>query len=156
MLRKFLATNDDVLPLILRLTLGAVMFPHGAQKVLGWFGGGGFSVTLQGMTSSGLPAAIVVLVMAAEFFGSLGLIFGFLTRLDALGIISVMLGAIFTVHAKVGFFMNWTGKQAGEGFEYHLLAIGALLPILIAGPGRFAIGRYLPLPKVAGSERVVT
>ena len=143
MLRKLFATNKDIIPIFLRLTLGAVMFPHGAQKVLGWFGGGGFKATLEGMTGMGLPAAIVVTVMVAEFLGSLGLIFGFLTRLSALGIISVMLGAIFTVHQQYGFFMNWMGKQAGEGFEYHLLAIGIAIALLIRGGGAFSIDRAL-------------
>ena len=139
MLRKLFATDKDVIPIFLRLTLGAVMFPHGAQKVLGWFGGGGFKATLEGMTGMGLPAAIVVMVMIAEFLGSLGLIFGFLTRLSALGVISVMLGAIFTVHQQYGFFMNWMGKQAGEGFEYHLLAIGIAAALLVRGGGAFSI-----------------
>ena len=143
MLRKLFATNKDVIPIFLRLTLGAVMFPHGAQKVLGWFGGGGFKVTLEGMTGMGVPAAIVVMVMIAEFLGSLGLIFGFLTRLSALGVISVMLGAIFTVHQQYGFFMNWMGKQAGEGFEYHLLAIGIAVALLVRGGGAFSIDRAL-------------
>jgi putative oxidoreductase len=143
MLQKLLATNKDITPLILRLTLGLVMFPHGAQKVLGWFGGGGFNATLQGMTGMGLPAAIVVIVMIAEFLGSLGLIFGFLTRLSVLGIISVMLGAIFTVHGQYGFFMNWMGNQVGEGFEYHLLALGLGIALLIKGAGAFSIDRVI-------------
>jgi len=143
MLQKLIATNKDIVPIVLRLTLGAVMFPHGAQKVLGWFGGYGFKGALQGMTGMGLPAAIVVIVMIAEFLGSLGLIFGFLTRLSALGIISVMLGAIFTVHGKYGFFMNWMGNQAGEGFEFHLLAIGIAIALLIRGGGALSIDRVL-------------
>jgi len=147
MLRKLFATNKDVIPIFLRLTLGAVMFPHGAQKVLGWFGGGGFKVTLEGMTGMGVPAAIVVMVMIAEFLGSLGLIFGFLTRLSALGVISVMLGAIFTVHQQYGFFMNWMGKQAGEGFEYHLLAIGIAVALLVRGGGAFSIDHALEGPQ---------
>ena len=143
MLRKLFATNKDIVPIFLRMALGAVMFPHGAQKVLGWFGGGGFKVTLEGMTGMGVPAAIVVMVMIAEFLGSLGLIFGFLTRLSALGVISVMLGAIFTVHQQYGFFMNWMGKQAGEGFEYHLLAVGIAVALLVRGGGAFSIDRAL-------------
>jgi putative oxidoreductase len=143
MLRKLFATTNDIIPIFLRLTLGAVMFPHGAQKVLGWFGGGGFKATLEGMTGMGLPAAVVVMAMIAEFLGSLGLIFGFLTRLSALGVIGVMLGAIFTVHRQYGFFMNWTGKQAGEGFEYHLLAIGIAVALLVRGGGAFSIDRAL-------------
>ena len=147
MLRKMIATNKDIIPIILRLTLGAVMFPHGGQKVLGWFGGGGFKATLEGMTGMGLPAAIVVIVMIAEFLGSLGLIFGFLTRLSVLGIISVMLGAIFTVHGQYGFFMNWMGNQTGEGFEYHLLVIGIAIALLIRGGGAFSIDRAIGSPQ---------
>lgn len=139
MIRKLLATNNDILPLVLRLTLGIVMFPHGAQKLLGWFGGGGFSATMQGMTSMGLPAVVVFLVIMAESFGALGLITGFLTRFSAFGIATVMLGAIFTVHAKVGFFMNWTGQQQGEGFEYHLLVLGIALALMLRGGGKLSV-----------------
>ena len=139
MIQKLLATNDDALQLILRLTLGIVIFPHGAQKLLGWFGGGGFSATMQGMTSMGLPAAIVFLVIVAESFGALGLIAGFLTRFSAFGISMVMLGAIFTVHAKVGFFMNWFGQQQGEGYEFHLLALGIALALMLRGGGKLSV-----------------
>lgn len=139
MFRRLFATDKDILLLILRLTLGVVMFPHGAQKLLGWFGGYGFSGTMEGMTSMGLPAVIVFLVIIAEFFGSLGLITGFLTRFSAFGIATVMLGAIFTVHAKVGFFMNWSGNQAGEGFEYHLLVLGIALVLMIRGGGAASV-----------------
>ncbi len=139
MIRKLLATNDDILQLILRLTLGIVIFPHGAQKLLGWFGGGGFSATMEGMTGMGLPGVIVFLVIVAEFFGSLGLITGFLTRFSAFGISVVMLGAIAAVHAKVGFFMNWMGQQQGEGFEYHLLVLGIALALMIRGGGAFSV-----------------
>jgi putative oxidoreductase len=143
MIRKLFVTNNDIVPLVLRLTLGLVMFPHGAQKLLGWFGGGGFSATMQGMTSMGLPAVIVFLVIMAESFGALGLITGFLTRFSAFGIGLVMLGAILTAHAKVGFFMNWSGKQAGEGFEYHLLTIGIALALMIRGGGALSVDRLL-------------
>lgn len=139
MIQKLLATNDDALQLILRLTLGIVIFPHGAQKLLGWFGGGGFSATMQGMTSMGLPAVIVFLVIVAESFGALGLIAGFLTRFSAFGISMVMLGAIFTVHAKVGFFMNWFGQQQGEGYEFHLLALGIALALMLRGGGKLSV-----------------
>ena len=143
MLRKWMQTDDDVGRLIVRLALGLVMFPHGAQKLLGWFGGAGFAGTLQGMTSGGLPAAVVFLVIVAEFFGALGLIVGFLGRLGAFGILCVMLGAIFTVHLPNGFFMNWMGNQKGEGFEYHILAIGMALAVLIKGSGAFSVDRSL-------------
>jgi putative oxidoreductase len=143
MLKRLMQTDDDTGRFLVRLFLGIVMFPHGAQKLLGWFGGGGFSGTMQGMTGMGLPAFIVFLVIIFEFFGSLSLIFGFLGRLGALAILCVMLGAVFTVHLKTGFFMNWTGQQPGEGFEYHLLAIGMALAVLVGGSGRFSVDRAL-------------
>ena len=143
MLRKWMQTDDDVGRLIVRLALGLVMFPHGAQKLLGWFGGAGFNETLQGMTKMGLPAVVVLLVILAEFFGSLSLITGFLGRVGAFGILCVMLGALFMVHLPNGFFMNWMGNQKGEGYEYHLLAIGMALAILVKGSGAFSIDRSM-------------
>ena len=116
---------------------------HGAQKLFGAFGGPGLSAVV------GMMGPLGYLVSIGEFFGGLGLVVGFLSRFSAASITVIMLGAIGMVHGKLGFFMNWTGQQPGEGFEYHLLAIGLLLSILIAGPGRFSIGRYLPLPKAA-------
>jgi putative oxidoreductase len=139
MLRNFLKTNDDVALTILRLVLGVVFFAHGAQKVFGWFGGYGFAATLQFMGGLGIPKAMAVLAVAMEFGGSILLIFGALTRLGALGIIGIMLGAIATVHIKFGFFMNWTGQQKGEGFEYHLLALAIALALLIRGGGAFSV-----------------
>ncbi|HSU82553.1 MAG TPA: DoxX family protein [Thermoanaerobaculia bacterium] len=143
MLRKLMQTDDDVGMLIVRVFLGLVMFPHGAQKLFGWFGGGGFAATLQGMTSMGLPPAIVLLVMIAEFFGSLGLITGFLGRVSAFGIFCVMVGAVLTVHLHNGFFMNWMRNQKGEGFEYHLLAIGMAVAVMVKGSGRLSIDRSM-------------
>jgi putative oxidoreductase len=147
MLKRLMWTDDNVVGLILRLTLGIVFFPHGAQKMLGWFGGYGFSATMAGLTKMGLPAAIVFLVILFEFFGALGLILGFLGRLSAAGIGIVMLGAIFTVHLRNGFFMNWsqqTGK--GEGIEYHLLVLGMVLAILVTGSGRWSVDRSMSNP----------
>ena len=143
MLRKLMQTDDDAGMLIVRVFLGLVMFPHGAQKLLGWFGGGGFAATLQGMTSMGLPAAVVLLVMIAEFFGALGLITGFLGRVSAFGILCVMVGAILTVHLHNGFFMNWMGNQKGEGFEYHLLGIAIAVALVVRGSGALSIDRRL-------------
>ena len=134
--------------LVARAVVGVIFMAHGAQKLFGAFGGPGLSAVVQMMGPLGY------LVTVGEFFGGLGLVVGFLSRFSAASIIIIMLGAVATVHGKVGFFMNWAGNQAGEGFEYHLLAIAALLPIVIAGPGRFAVGRFLPLPKVAGNERL--
>jgi putative oxidoreductase len=134
--------------LVARVLVGVVFMAHGAQKLFGAFGGLGLSAFVQMMGPLGY------LVAVGEFFGGLGVALGFLSRFSAASIILIMLGAIGTVHAKFGFFMNWAGSQAGEGFEYHLLAIGILLPVVILGPGRFAIGRLLPMPKSAGKRPV--
>jgi putative oxidoreductase len=136
-------TNGSVAGLILRLTLAVVMFPHGAQKVLGWFGGQGLTPTLQSFTSAGIPPVLAWLVIAAEFLGPLGLIVGLLTRLAALGIAGVMLGAIKMVHWQNGFFMNWSGTQQGEGFEFHLLALGIAIALVIMGGGAASVDRAL-------------
>jgi putative oxidoreductase len=143
MLRKLMQTDDDAGMLIVRVFLGLVMFPHGAQKLLGWFGGHGFAATMQGMTSMGLPAVVVLLVILAESFGAVGLITGFLGRFCAFGVFCVMVGAIFTVHLHNGFFMNWEGTQKGEGYEYHLLAIGMAIAVMIKGSGRASIDRSM-------------
>jgi putative oxidoreductase len=140
--RRSLSTIDLAL-LIARVIVGIVFMAHGAQKLFGAFGGPGLSGVVQMMGPLGY------LVTIGEFFGGLGLIVGFLSRFSALSLIVIMLGAIGMVHGKVGFFMNWMGNQGGEGFEYHLLAIAILLVILIAGPGRFAVARALPLPRWA-------
>ena len=139
MLKRFLSTDNDPGAMIIRLALGLVMFPHGAQKVLGWWGGYGAAVTIQAFSKNGLPVFISVLVLLAEFVGSLMLIFGFVTRLAAFGIGCVMLGAVVLVHSKVGFFMNWVGQQKGEGFEYHILALGIVIALLIKGGGAFSV-----------------
>ena len=123
--------------LVLRVVLGIVFMAHGAQKLFGAFGGPGLGAIVQMMGPIGY------LVTIGEFFGGLGLVVGILPRFSAGSIIVIMLGAIGMVHGKVGFFMNWAGQQAGEGYEYHLLAIAALLPIVIAGPGRFALASVL-------------
>lgn len=143
MANKLFATNDDISLLILRLTLGIVFFAHGAQKMLGWFGGYGFSGTMGYFTGQGLPAVIAFLIIIGEFFGSLGLIFGFLSRIAAAGIGIIMLGAVFTIHIHNGFFMNWFGNQKGEGFEYHLLVLAIVVAILIKGSGMLSIDRAL-------------
>ncbi|HEX4964278.1 MAG TPA: DoxX family protein [Thermoanaerobaculia bacterium] len=143
MLRKLMQTDEHAGMMIVRLALGIVMFPHGAQKMLGWFGGQGFSATVKGMSGMGLPAALVVAVILCEFLGSLSLITGCLGRLGALAILSVMVGAIFTVHQKFGFFMNWMGNQKGEGYEYHILAIGIALAVLVKGSGSLSIDRAM-------------
>jgi putative oxidoreductase len=145
MANRFLATDDSLAALVARLTLGVVIFPHGAQKLLGWFGGGGFDGTLDFFQQTfGIPALLTVLVIIAEFFGGLGLIAGLLTRLCAIGVAGVMAGAVLVAgHLENGFFMNWMGNQQGEGFEFHLLAIGLALVLMRLGGGRWSIDRAL-------------
>ena len=140
MLEKLTRTDEDWIGTLLRWTLAIAIFPHGAQKVLGWFGGHGFSGSLSFFTETlGLPTLVVLLVFAAEFLGPIGLATGLLSRVAAAGIAAVMFGAIFFGHATNGFFMNWTGAQAGEGIEYHLLVIGLALAVVLKGGGRLSL-----------------
>ena len=139
-MRRLISTRNDLAIAIVRLALGIVFFPHGAQKMLGWFGGNGFSATMHFFTANAhIPAVFAFLAICAEFFGSLGLILGFLSRIAAFGICINMLVAIATVHYKFGMFMNWAGNQKGEGFEFHILAIGIALAIMIRGAGAMSI-----------------
>ena len=140
MKKLFSTDTNNIYALIARISLGVVMFPHGAQKLLGWFGGKGFDATMAGMTGHmGLPSFVVLMVILIEFFGALFLIFGFSTRLAALGIIGEFIGVVFMVHIHNGFFMNWTGTQKGEGVEYFILLFGLAIISLIAGGGMASI-----------------
>src|SRR6516164_11455231 len=143
MFRKLIATSNDFTYTIARLVLGVVFFAHGAQKMLGWFGGFGFTATMGFFTQMHIPAPLAFLAICAEFFGGLGLIVGLLSRVAAFGIMVNMLVAIFTVHIHNGFFANWSGQQKGEGFEYHLLAIALLFLIMIKGGGALSLDRAL-------------
>jgi len=144
MFHRIVHTSSDSAVTILRVVLGCVFFAHGAQKMLGWFGGYGFSGTMGFFTHQmGIPAPFAFLAICAEFFGGLGLILGLLGRIAAFGIICNMLVAIAMVHRHNGFFMNWAGNQKGEGFEYHLLAIAVALLILIKGSGALSLDRFL-------------
>jgi putative oxidoreductase len=132
-------TDNDVSTFLLRVLLGVVFFPHGAQKVLGWFGGYGFSGTMGFFTGMlHVPALFAFLAVAAEFAGAIALILGLLTRVAALGIAANMLVAVAMVHWQYGLFMNWAGNQKGEGFEFHLLAIGVAVVLIIRGGGKWA------------------
>jgi putative oxidoreductase len=147
-MKALLHTDESWAPLVLRVILALVIFPHGAQKLLGWFGGNGFSGTLGFFTQTmGLPWLIAVLVIIGESLGSLALAAGLLTRFVAASYILIMLGAIATVHWPHGFFMNWVGKQAGEGFEYHLLVIGISLALLLTGGGKWSVDGALERAK---------
>ena len=144
MWKKLLNTESDVALTFLRLTLGLVIFPHGAQKALGWFGGFDFEGTMGFLTGQvGLPMVIAFLVILIEFAGSLALIAGFMSRVAALGIGVVIGSAAYVAHLGNGFFMNWMGNQKGEGFEYHLLVVGMALALVIKGGGAFSVDRKL-------------
>lgn len=136
-------THNSMLTLQ-RALLGAVMFPHGAQKLLGWFGGYGFEGTMKFFTETmQLPAPVALLVILGESLGALLLIAGLGTRVAAFGISAIMVGAALTSHAGVGFFMNWSGSQPGEGYEYHLLALALSVPLMIWGGGRYALDSWV-------------
>ena len=141
MLEKIFKTNNqDVAAFVARLFIGVVILPHGLQKLLGLFGGYGFFATIDFFSSAmGIPAPIGFLIIMAESFGALFLVVGFLSRLSAFGILLIMLVAIFLAHFPHGFFMNWFGNQQGEGFEYHLLALGLSLIVLINGGGKWSL-----------------
>ena len=142
--RRALSTTAGWSSTVARLVLAVVMFPHGAQKLLGWFGGYGFAGTLGFLTDKmGLPKPLAASVILIEFAAPLLLVAGLGTRFAALGIGAIMIGAIATVHASQGFFMNWSGTQAGEGFEYHLLALGLVAVLLAQGGGRWSLDRRL-------------
>jgi putative oxidoreductase len=139
-LSLLLKTDNDVSGLLLRLVLGVIFFVHGAQLTLGWFGGYGFSGTMGFFTETlHIPAPLAFLAIVAQFAGGIGLVFGFLTRLAALGIGANMLVAVTMVHAQYGLFMNWSGSQKGEGFEYHLLAIAVATALVVRGGGKWAL-----------------
>ena len=140
MLSRLIRTTRDPVLTIARLALGIMIFAHGAQKLLGWFGGYGFEGTVGWMTSQlGIPALLATVVIATEFFGGLGLIAGLGSRLAAFGVATTMLVATLMVHASNGFFMNWSGAQQGEGFEFHLLAVGLALVVMIRGAGALSL-----------------
>ncbi|MCU1283840.1 MAG: hypothetical protein JWO13_190 [Acidobacteriales bacterium] len=149
MFRRLLQTDNDTATFFMRVALGIVFFPHGAQKMLGWFGGHGPGATIQAFSQGmHIPGFLTVLVILAEFAGAIMLILGFASRAAAFGIFCDMVGAILLVHQRFGFFMNWSGQQPGEGFEYHILVLGLSLAIMIKGSGRWSIDRAL----VGGSD----
>ena len=144
MFRKLIATDNDTATTILRLVLGVIFFAHGAQKMLGWFGGYGFTGTMGFFTGTlHIPATFAFLAIAAEFFGGLGLIFGLLTRVASFGVFCNMIVAVAMVHGQFGFWMNWTGAQKGEGYEYHLLLLAASAVLMIRGAGAASVDRLL-------------
>lgn len=140
----FFQTTDSITPTILRLVLSSVLWAHGAQKLLGWFGGYGFEGTMGFFTGTvGLPWIVGFLVIVIEFFGSIFLVFGFAARFWGIAMAILMLGVALTSHIQNGFFINWLGNQKGEGIEYFLLAMTMAISIAINGAGRFSLDRSI-------------
>lgn len=136
---RLLCTDREWSSLVMRLALGIMIVPHGAQKLFGWFGGYGFNATMAYFTDTmGIPWILALIVVLTEFFGGLALLAGIGTRLWASLIGGIMLVAMLTSHVQHGFFMNWFANQKGEGFEFHILAMGLALALVLRGGGRLA------------------
>lgn len=137
-------TNNTWAGTLLRWTIGIVFIPHGLQKTLGWFGGMGWSRTMDLFTETlHLPYIVAVTVISVEFLGSILLLLGWGTRFWALSFIGLMSGIMFTSHLDNGFFMNWFGTQKGEGCQFDILAIGIVVALLIEGGGKLSIDRWM-------------
>lgn len=133
------STNNSLAPLPARVLLALVLFPHGAQKLLGWFGGFGFSGTLSFFTGTvGLPWIVGLLVILLEFFGPVALLVGWATRFWSTALLFVFTGIVLTSHHDY-FFMNWFGLQKSEGAEFFLLAIGLCLSLMVSGAGALSV-----------------
>jgi putative oxidoreductase len=144
MLANLFYTNPDWIETLIRITLGVVFFAHGAQKLLGWYGGAGLKDTMRTMHQFlGLPIPMAFLAVATEFFGGAGLMVGLLSRVAALGIAVTMVAAILMVHGRYGLFLNWFGDRKGHGIEYHLLAIALAAVIIVRGSGAVSLDRLL-------------
>ncbi len=140
---KLIETSQDWTLTILRLAAGIMIFPHGLQKTFGWFGGAGFSAQMAGFERSHIPAVFAFLAIAAEFLGGLGLILGVLTRVAAFGLAMDMIVGVYLLHWRNGFFMNWSGHQKGEGFEFHILAVAMAVVLMARGGGAASVDRAL-------------
>ena len=149
--------NDASMALLfIRLALGIVIFAHGAQKVLGWFGGTGFYATIEIFkTNLSYPLWMVLLLMFIEFFGSLGLIIGLMTRLSAAGVAVIMVVCAYQNHVQNGFFMNWYSQKAGEGFEYHILALGMCFALMSLGAGSCSLDHLITSSRRRDFQRIL-
>ncbi|WP_061248235.1 DoxX family protein [Leptospira alstonii] len=143
MIQSFFSTQESYSPFFLRLGLAICIFPHGAQKLLGWFGGVGYEASMDYLVNiAGFPTALAILAIVFEFFGSIALLLGFFTRLSALGITCTLAVAGWT-HKEIGFFMNWFGNQGGEGFEYHILGVSIGIALLLFGGGTWSLDLWI-------------
>ncbi|MCK0107908.1 DoxX family protein [Flavobacteriaceae bacterium S0825] len=144
LVKTLLTTHPNIGFSIARLTLGLVIFPHGAQKLLGLFGGNGYTATIEFFTTQmALPSIVAFSIIMIEFFGSISLILGFLSRFWSLSLAGMFIGIIYTTQLEHGFFMNWFGNQGGEGYEYSLLIIGLALTIIVNGSGKWSIDNLI-------------
>ena len=151
----FREQKTDITLLIIRITLGIVIFAHGAQKLFGWFGGYGYEGTTHYFTDTvGLPYVVGLLVILGESLGALALILGLFGRFMSVGIFIIMLGALYFDHAQYGFYMNWFGNQGGEGYEFDILTFGLSLAVIINGSGAFSLDRYIFSRRVQSSQTV--
>jgi putative oxidoreductase len=142
--QAILATDSHYAPAIARLVLGAVILPHGAQKLLGWFGGYGFTGTMHWFTDTmHIPWILGFAAIMAETIGGIALLIGFASRFAALAVGAIFATAVVTVHAQHGFFMNWFGNQKGEGWEYFLLGAALVAIVAIHGGGAASVDRWL-------------
>jgi len=155
MIESLTGTNADWVVGIIRIVLGIIFFAHGAQKMLGWYGGPGLASSMRTFTEDlHLPSTLAFLVIAGELFSGIGLIVGLFSRIAALVIAFTMVGAIATVHFRFGLFLNWFGTQKGHGIEYHLLAIALALVVVVKGAGALSVDR-LVYEHVSGLEQSV-
>ena len=144
MLKKLLSTPNDPTLTLARIILAVIFFAHGSQKMFGFFGGRGVSGTIEIFEQTmGIPAPLTVMAMIAEVFGAVGLFLGLFSRIAALGVLVVMIVAPFANHLYPNFFMNWQGRQMGEGYEYHLLAIALIVTVLVRGAGALSLDRAI-------------
>ncbi len=155
MIESLTGTHADWVVGIARIVLGIIFFGHGAQKILGWYGGPGLANSMRTFTEHlHLPSTLAFLVIAGEFFGGIGLIVGLFSRIAALVIALTMVGAIATVHFRFGLFLNWFGRQEGHGIEYHLLAIALSLVVVVKGAGAVSLDRLVH-EHVSGLEQSI-
>jgi putative oxidoreductase len=132
-------TSSNLSPAILRVVLGLVIAAHGAQKLLGWFDGYGFTGTMTFFTSTmKFPWLLGLLIILLESFGAIALVAGFGTRILGLAF-AILAAGIATIHFQNGFFMNWFGNHAGEGYEYFVLWIAMAITLMFTGGGRYSV-----------------
>jgi putative oxidoreductase len=143
MIKKLFETSEDITPFVLRVFVGFLMLMHGMQKLFGWFGGEGMSGTMTHLMGMGMPAYLATLYMMCDPLVCLGLVPGFMTRIAALLLTIEMTVAIFMIQLPYGLFMNWSGRQSGEGMEYNLLVIVVAIALMIRGGGKWSIDRLI-------------